>query len=110
MSTLPPEECYQHMGFQLFTEGPHLTASEWRQVQESQNLQEIRQRTLWLRDRAGQPLVDAGYVVGWVPAQRLADDEVARLLSALETALAAGCTTVQEWQTLRMQAPTSGIS
>jgi hypothetical protein len=98
----PPDECYQQMGFQAFAGGPHLTADEWRRHQGSQNLHEIRQRYLWLRDCAGQPLVDHGHVVGWVPPQRLAEAEFEKLLSALDEGLAAGCTTVQQWQAERV--------
>ena len=101
MTVVPPDECYAQMGFQPFAGGPHLTADQWRAVVESNNLRDIQQRHLWQRECAGQPLVDHGYVVGWVPPQRLADPEMDRLLAALEQGLAAGCTTVQEWQALK---------
>lgn len=96
--SLPPDECYRQMGFAPFAGGPHLKAAEWRRVQDSPRLADMRQRYLWLRDCAGQPLVDLGYIIGWVPPQRLAPAELEKLLAALEAGLAAGCTTVAEWQ------------
>jgi len=95
---LPPDECYAAMGFQPFEGGPHIEASEWRRVQASKLLKDMHQRYQWLRDLAGKPLVDHGYVVGWVPPLRLGEVEFGRLMTALEKGLATGCTTVSEWQ------------
>jgi len=103
MSVIPANECYQHLGFTPFDgQGPSIEASLWRQLQESTRLAEIRQRYLLQRDCSGQPLVDHGYIVGRLPELRLAENELNRLLEGLEQGLAAGCTTVQDWQALKM--------
>lgn len=99
--SLPPDECYRQMGFAPFTGGPHVAASDWRRVQDSNRLSDMRQRYLWLRDCAGQPLVDLGFIIGWVPPQRLALGELEKLLAALDEGLAAGCQTVSEWQSFK---------
>lgn len=99
---LPPDECYAAMGFKPFEGGPHIEASEWKRVQESKLLKDMHLRYQWLRDLAGKPLVDHGYVVGWVPPLRLGEAEFGRLMSALEKGLANGCTTVSEWQTRKI--------
>lgn len=99
---IPPDECYAAMGFTPFAGGPHVEASEWRRVQESKLLKDMHQRYVWLRDLAGKPLVDNGYVVGWIPPLRLAEAEFKKLMEAIEKGLAIGCTTVQEWQTRKV--------
>lgn len=87
------------MGFQPFSgEGPHLICSEWKRVQESKLLADMRQRYEWQRDLAGKPVVDHGYVVGTVPALRLKEGELDKLLRALDEGITAGCRTVADWQ------------
>ena len=98
LSNLPADECYAAMGFTPFEGGTHIEAAEWKRVQESKLLKDMHLRYQWLRDLAGKPLVDHGYVVGWVPPLRLGEAEFDRLMSALEKGLACGCSTVQEWQ------------
>ncbi|MFN8612637.1 MAG: hypothetical protein U0931_34180 [Vulcanimicrobiota bacterium] len=99
---LPADECYAQMGFKPFEGGPHVEASEWRRVQNSKLLKDMHQRYVWLRDLAGKPLVDNGYVVGWIPPLRLSQAEFSKLMAALEKGLATGCATVQEWQTRKI--------
>ena len=101
---LPPDECYAAMGFHPFEGGEHIEASEWKRVQESNLLKDVHQRYVWLRDLAGKPLTDHGYVVGWVPPLRLGEVEFGRLMEALEKGLACGCTTVQQWQNRKVSA------
>lgn len=104
MSDIPPHECYQHLGFTPFDgQGPSLEVGSWKALQESSRLQDIRQRYLYQRERAGQPLIDHGYIVGWVPELRLSQEEVDKLLRGLEEGLAAGCTTVTEWQNYKLK-------
>ena len=98
IANLPPDECYRQMGFQPFQGGPHVVASEWRRVLASSLLKDMHQRYVWLRDLAGAPLVDLGYIVGWVPPLRLGPSEFERLMDTLEKGLAAGCVSVADWQ------------
>ena len=101
-SAIPPEECYEHMGFSRFEgDGSYILSKDWQRLQDSQVLLEIRQRYEWQRDCAGQPLVDHGFVVGWVPELRLGASELARLLAGLQEGIEAGCVTVGEWQERR---------
>jgi len=100
---LPPAECYQAMGFRPFDGGPHLLAAEWRALQSTNLLEGMRKRYVLWREFAGQPLVDEGFVVGWVPPMRLATDEFSKLLQALDIALAAGCQSVAEWQAFKQR-------
>lgn len=103
MSDMPAEDCYQHLGFQPFDgQGPFVAAGDWKRLQDSQKLADIKSRYLHQRDRAGQPLVDYGYVVGSVPALRISDSELERLLQGLEEGLQAGCATVVEWQKVKI--------
>lgn len=104
VSPPPADECYAQMGFQPFTEGPHLQACEWRRVQNSKLLLDMRQRYLWLQQLSGQPLVDQGYIVGWIPPLGLNECEFKRLMAALEKALAMGCITVEDWQQRKISA------
>ncbi|MBS2039755.1 hypothetical protein JST97_32525 [bacterium] len=102
LPNIPPDECYAQMGFKPFEGGPHVEASDWRRVQNSKLLKDMHQRYVWLRDLAGKPLVDNGYVVGWIPPLRLGEEEFGKLMTAIEKGLAMGCTTVQDWQTRKI--------
>lgn len=98
-SEIPPEDCYATMGFLPFSgEGPHLPVAEWKRVQESKLLVDMRQRYVWQRELAGKPVIDHGYVVGSVPALRLQEGELDKLLTALDEGIEAGCRTVADWQ------------
>lgn len=99
MSEISPQECYQHLGFHPFAgDGPYLPADDWRRVQNTQNLADIRQRYRLQREFAGAPLVDHGFVVGSVPPLGLSQPEFDKLMAGLEQGLAAGCATVRQWQ------------
>lgn len=102
-NTLPPEECYQHLGFPTFdSQGAFLEAADWKRVVDSKLLADMRQRTIWQRDLGGQPLVDHGFVIGKVPGLRLDGEQVNRLLTALDEGLAAGCRDVGDWQVRKL--------
>ena len=99
MSDIAPQECYQHLGFSAFDgQSPCVDADRWRALQNSKNLADLKERYTISRDCAGQPLVDHGFVVGWVPSHNLGAEELEKLLGALEEGLAQGCHTVQQWQ------------
>lgn len=108
MQEIPAEECYQHLGFHPFEGGEqYVQAGWWRSIRESQNLKEMRERYLTMRDKAGWPVVDEGYVVGSVPAVNLSPQELEKLLSALTEAMTRGCTTVTQWQEFKKQQSSS---
>jgi hypothetical protein len=99
---IPPQECYQHLGFKLFEgDGEFVPAELWRKIQDTPRLDEIRQRYLLRRDRVGQPIVHEGYVIGTVTPNTLHPEEVEKLLSALTEGMARGCQTLKEWQEMR---------
>ena len=103
MESISAEEAYTHLGFSRFEgEGEFVEAPFWRSLQETDVLEEIRQRYLLRRDRAGQPIVDVGFVVGTIPALNLGKDELERLLSALTEGIARGCRTIKDWQTFKL--------
>lgn len=96
---IPPQECYQHLGFKEFDGvGDFVDADLWRSVQETKELEKIRTRYLLRRDRVGQPIVHEGYIIGHVTANSLHPHEVEKMLSGLTEGIAAGCATVREWQ------------
>ena len=99
-----PQEAYQHLGFALFEcQGEFVDAILWRRVQETNVLEEIRQRYLIRRHCVGQPIVHEGYVIGTVPAHSLTPEEVEKVLCGLTEGITRGCRTVSEWQALRRQ-------
>lgn len=95
---VPPEQAYELLGFHPHQEGRFLEADLWRKVQSPRLLQDMLSRYELQQEYAGCPLVDHGFVVGKVPELRLDADHLARLRSALQEALAAGCRTIEEWQ------------
>jgi hypothetical protein len=98
-----PTDAYQVLGFQKFVgeEGQQVDAARWRAMQSSDLLEDVRNRILIRRDKAGAPLVDQEFVVGWIPPLNIGNEEVEKLLCTLTLAMSRGCTTVAEWQQKR---------
>ena len=102
MSEIPDDVAYEAMGFQRWDGKSEFVAVEdWRPLQESQRLEDIRRRHLIRRDQGGCPLVHIGYVVGWVPKASLQPDELEKLLSALTEGIARGLTTAADLRKAR---------
>jgi hypothetical protein len=102
MNDIPPQECYHHLGFSPYSGGPEkVDAPWWRQIRDSKNLEDMRMRYITMRDKAGWPIIDEGYVVGSIPALTIASNELEKILSALTEGIARGCQTLKQWQELR---------
>lgn len=102
MNDIPPKEAYHHLGFTPYTGGEEkVDAPWWRQVRDSNQLESMRHRYLTMRDKAGWPIIDEGYVVGQIPALTISSAELEKILSALTEGIARGCQTLKQWQELR---------
>ena len=98
-----PPDMYQALGFSKFDgeKDQQVDATRWRALQASDRLEDMRNRVLIQRDKAGVPFVDQGFVVGWIPSLNLGSEHIERLLCTLTLAMSRGCSTVSEWQQLR---------
>lgn len=97
MSEIPDTEAYEALGFTRWDGvAEHVLAEVWRPLQESERLEDIRQRHLIRRDKGGQPIVHEGFVIGWIPAATLKPEELEKLLSTLTLAMARGLGTISD--------------